>query len=185
MAKNVVPKIDKRIQKTKKVLSESLIALILEKGYEEISIQDILQKANVGRSTFYFHYENKDQLFLDGLSNLKVQIFDSTSDRKRISLLPLFQHISENSRLGKAILGKKSGDLFFDMLKHQIADLLAKNLKPRLSHQLEKKMWSYHCLAAASAVLSLTRSWLDDQLPFTPEQVSLQAEHYIKSILNL
>jgi AcrR family transcriptional regulator len=48
--------IDRRIQKTKKILSEALIALILEKGYEQVTVQDIIDKANVGRSTFYCHY---------------------------------------------------------------------------------------------------------------------------------
>jgi len=184
MAKGNVLKIDKRIQKTKRLLTESLISLILEKGYEQISIQDILDKANIGRSTFYFHYENKDQLFLDGLHNLEVKIFEKSGRGQSLTLLPLFQHISQNLRLGQAILGKKSGDLFFEMLKYKLADQLIKNINPRISNKLEKKIWNYHCLAAASAVLSLTQSWLDDELPFSAQQISLQAENYIRSILN-
>ncbi len=184
MPKNDVSKIDKRIQKTRKLLSESLISLILEKGYDQISIQDILKKANVGRSTFYFHYENKDQLFFDGLTNLKVQIFENSADGKTLSLRPLFEHISENARLGQALLGSKAGDLFFERLKHQIAELLEKNFRPRLSHKMAKKNFSFQCLAAASAVLSLVRSWLDDELSLTTEHMNGLAIGCLKGILN-
>jgi AcrR family transcriptional regulator len=183
MSKAKIPKIDKRVQKTKKLLSESLISLILNKGYESISIQDILDKARIGRSTFYFHYENKDQLFLDGLQNLEIQLFAFEPKSSELSLRPMFEHIAQNLRLGQAILGTKAGDLFFDMLKYKIAERLAKDLKPPLPHKGARVLWKYDCLAAASAVLSLTRSWLDDGLPLSAEQVCLQAENYIRALL--
>ena len=52
--------IDRRVQKTRKILSQALVSLILEKGYDAITIQGIRDRANVGRSTFYAHVENKD-----------------------------------------------------------------------------------------------------------------------------
>lgn len=183
MTKENDSKVDKRIQKTRKLLSESLISLILEKGYESVSVQDILVKANVGRSTFYFHYENKEQLFLDGFRNLNIKFFESKVDQKKLIFLPLISHIAENANLAKALLGKKGGDIFFDMLKYQVADYLMKSFKPKISQRSEKRLWNFNCLAAASAVLSLIRSWIDDQMSFSAEQISLQAEHYVKSIL--
>ena len=62
---------DRRVQKTRKLLLDALVSLILEKGYDEVSIQDIIDRANVGRSTFYAHYENKEQLLLFGHEHLR------------------------------------------------------------------------------------------------------------------
>jgi AcrR family transcriptional regulator len=52
--------LDRRIQKTLQHLQTALVELISEKGYDDVTIQEILDRANVGRSTFYAHFENKD-----------------------------------------------------------------------------------------------------------------------------
>ena len=52
---------DRRVQRTRKLLQDALMALILEKGYEAVTIQDIIDRANVGRSTFYAHFLDKQQ----------------------------------------------------------------------------------------------------------------------------
>jgi AcrR family transcriptional regulator len=57
-------KSDRRIQRTRKLLQMALIELIAERGYYEITIRDIIDRANVGRTTFYLHYANKDELFI-------------------------------------------------------------------------------------------------------------------------
>ncbi len=69
------PKPDRRIQRTRQLLHEALITLILEKGYDAITVQDILERANLGRSTFYAHYQDKEALLLSGFQEL----FDATA----------------------------------------------------------------------------------------------------------
>jgi len=51
---------DRRVQKTRTLLHEALVSLIREKPYDEMVVKEILDRANVGRSTFYTHYRNKD-----------------------------------------------------------------------------------------------------------------------------
>ncbi len=58
-------KLDRRVQRTRALLNEALIQLIFEKGYDAVTIEDITERANVGRSTFYLHYQGKDDLLLD------------------------------------------------------------------------------------------------------------------------
>ena len=58
---------DRRIQKTKALLHEALFSLIVEKNYESIVVNDILDRANVGRSTFYMHFGDKDELLVSGM----------------------------------------------------------------------------------------------------------------------
>ncbi|MDX0906328.1 TetR family transcriptional regulator [Sinorhizobium medicae] len=55
-------KIDRRVARTRKSLHQALISLILEKGYDSITVDEICQTANVGRSTFYLHFTSKDDL---------------------------------------------------------------------------------------------------------------------------
>ena len=66
---------DRRVARTKRQLSKALIELILEKGYDHVTNQDILDRADVGRSTFYAHYESKDVLLVDGPRNLDLSLF--------------------------------------------------------------------------------------------------------------
>ena len=49
-------RVDRRVQRTRHLLNEALMSLIMEKGYEAITVQDIIDRANLGRSTFYAHY---------------------------------------------------------------------------------------------------------------------------------
>ena len=57
-------KTDRRVQRTRELLQKALIELISERGYDAITIQDIVDRANVGRTTFYLHYNSKDELFM-------------------------------------------------------------------------------------------------------------------------
>src|SRR5215471_7724311 len=66
--------VDRRIQRTRDVLHQALISLMIEKGYEVITVQDIIDRANVGRSTFYAHYVGKQDLLLSGLKNLSKNL---------------------------------------------------------------------------------------------------------------
>src|SRR5215218_9787371 len=61
---------DRRIQRTRQLLLDALSALILEKGYEAMTVQDVIDRANIGRSTFYVHFQDKEDLLLKGVETL-------------------------------------------------------------------------------------------------------------------
>jgi AcrR family transcriptional regulator len=56
---------DRRVERTQQLLREALLSLIREKGFEGLTVQEIIDRANVGRATFYAHFENKDDLLLN------------------------------------------------------------------------------------------------------------------------
>ena len=72
--------IDRRIPRTRAMLQHALTSLILKKGYEAITIQDICDEANVGRSTFYAHYTSKDDLKRSGFEHLRKEFGDRQRD---------------------------------------------------------------------------------------------------------
>ena len=74
---------DRRVQRTRRTLREALIALILEKGYDQVTVQHIIDRADVGRSTFYAHFENKDKLLLSGFENVREMLLEANSEHQK------------------------------------------------------------------------------------------------------
>src|SRR5512134_2049542 len=118
MAQPTKTKTDRRIQRTRQSLRAALLELIKEKGYDAISTEEITERANVGRATFYLHYKDKEDLLLEEFSemaNEKVQVLSEipfsawlqsgedkrTAKGKRPAppLLIVFEHIYDNSEL--------------------------------------------------------------------------------------
>jgi AcrR family transcriptional regulator len=62
---------DRRVRRTQKLLHGALISLALEKNYDSITIQEILDRADIGRSTFYAHFKGKDELLISGIHELR------------------------------------------------------------------------------------------------------------------
>lgn len=65
----VAPKTDRRVARTRNLLGDALMSLLQERNFEEISVQDVLNRAGVGRSTFYVHYRDKNDLFLSDIED--------------------------------------------------------------------------------------------------------------------
>src|SRR5438034_11484824 len=73
---------DRRIDRTQQLLRSALLSLIQEKGFEALSVQDIIDRANVGRATFYAHFDNKEDLLASGIEGLRA----SLKERQRQAL---------------------------------------------------------------------------------------------------
>jgi AcrR family transcriptional regulator len=106
---------DRRVSKTRKALKEALTDLILEKGYEGVTVQDVIDRADVGRSTFYAHFVDKDDLLMAILADLDVPGPDASSwqpdDPAFGWTLELFRHFGSGKRLFKAVASGQSGAL--------------------------------------------------------------------------
>jgi len=102
---------DRRVRKTRRQLREALIALMLERGWDAVSVRDICQRADVGRSTFYVHFADKENLLLSGFDELHrgMEELRAAAPRSFGFLLPLVEHAAENRRLVEALLGRQSG----------------------------------------------------------------------------
>lgn len=175
---------DRRVQKTKQLLSEALVELILEKGYEEVSVADILDRANVGRSTFYAHYENKGQLLLFGhehLRNLAIK-----EGAKEIDFVSFYQHLSDRHRLAERLLtGSESAGIvtrsLHDILLVGIARLFA---APHRSSS-ETAMQRLLCEAAAAALVQLMTAWIRGGMPNSPAIMATESTALMQRMLKI
>ncbi len=173
---------DRRVERTQKLLQEALLTLIVEKGYEKVTVQDILDRANLGRSTFYTHYRDKDALLLRGFDHLQAMLeeqhrslLSSRTAGKDADLnlsLELFRHAQENHRLYKAMVGKRSGQMVMKNAHKFLADLMRKHLatvvKPGKKTATPVEV-GIHWIV--SSFLSLLTWWLDNNLPYSPEEM--------------
>jgi len=129
---------DRRIQRTRQLLHGSLMALIQEKGFEALTVQDIIDRANVGRATFYAHFDSKEDLLASGIENLR----SSLKQRQRQTLSTggsderlfafsreLFTHANEHRTVFRAMVGKRSGAVVQQLLQKMLVDLVRDEVK--------------------------------------------------------
>jgi AcrR family transcriptional regulator len=133
--------LDRRIRRTRRTLSEALIALILEKGYDRVTVQDILDRADVGRSTFYAHFRDKEALLIANFDDLGEQL-RADLDAMTPGVAPpdptkpvgvIYQHAYERREAYKALCGKQGGNIVYGHLHRLVGGLLRDHLRPHLA----------------------------------------------------
>jgi AcrR family transcriptional regulator len=163
---------DRRSQRTRHLLSAALVELIREKDYNTITVSDIIERANVGRSTFYAHYRDKDDLFVGELDRVIELLSQRIPGQEKIPFFPslgLFRHVGEEYELYKALLWTPGIDL---LIKH-----MQKSLSQRIVQGLEKSGREYEVplpiLATfiAGSFLSLLKWWLENKMIYSPEEM--------------
>lgn len=132
-------KVDRRVERTRTLLREALLSLIREKGFEALSVQEIIDRANVGRATFYTHFDNKEDLLLTGLEGLRVSLKDlqrqaharggSGEDRLFAFSRELFAHTSAHRDVFQAMVGEKSVALVQQAFRLMLTDLIRADVK--------------------------------------------------------
>jgi len=142
-------------------------------------VREILDKANVEPSTFYSHYETKDQLLIAGPENLGVTFFEFNSTRKAdqnheaLHFLPLFQHAAQNFPLAKAMLGRKGGDILFGHVENHISKMITEKFKHEFGKTKQGKIELQYCSrAAAAAVMGFMVEWLEDDAKMSVEEIA-------------
>jgi AcrR family transcriptional regulator len=177
MKKKTAP--DRRIQRTRQLLLDSLIKLILEKGYEAITVQDILDRANVGRSTFYFHFQDKEDLLLSGFENMRDMFegFITQSDPKTSGwnfTLELFKHAEENRPGFKALFGKRAGTIILNHLEKAMSAVLKEHFQTIFPKKKQYVPLDVFVEYMVSVFLGLLTWWLDNDIAYSPEQMNEQ-----------
>jgi AcrR family transcriptional regulator len=158
---------DQRIERTRERLGNAYVALIHEKPIEDVTVQEVLERASVGRSTFYLHFRDKNDLLLSQLEKFLEMMSTSLSMRKEeshriVPVAELFAHIENQKKLYR-ILGD-AGRLndFFDLAQGYLARGIEQRLiESRRLSRLPQAETGARASALAGSLLSLLRWWLD------------------------
>jgi AcrR family transcriptional regulator len=162
---------DRRSQRTRRLISEAFLNLMREKHYAQITVQDIIDRADVGRSTFYAHYQDKEDLlgteFAEVLHALQHNVNAENADT--LPTVGLFEHIKEVQFIMKAfVLGDNADPLFRKVHLALTAAferyLSARQPQPPIPNSIVANY-------LAGAYLSLVRWWLDNNLSYSPERM--------------
>jgi len=129
--------IDRRIQKTQRALREALTSLIGEKSYDDIAVKEILDRANVGRSTFYMHFRDKDELLLSGIHDIIGVVQAPTQSPKgheRILWfsLPIFEYHYQHRHIGGDKIGARGRAILHEHLRKVLAGSIADVFKKEI-----------------------------------------------------
>ncbi len=177
-------KTDRRIERTRQLIREALVSLILEKGYEKVTIQDIIDRANVGRSTFYVHYRDKDDLLLRGVAEIaygddvdktvaeEIKRLKQAGLSGALSIFPLFSHIKENDRLHKVMFKKNPENAILE----KGTDYLYANITAQLRQLMEAGQEtsvpvSFLALYLTGGLIQLAKWWLENDMPYSPKEM--------------
>jgi AcrR family transcriptional regulator len=108
--KTAAPPQDRRVRRTRRQLRDALVSLILERGWDDVSLVDVCARADVGRSTLYTHFADKEDLLLSGFDDLHASLGMHLGQPGTFGFIaPLVEHARENVKLFRAVVGRRSG----------------------------------------------------------------------------
>ena len=125
---------DRRAARTRRNLNDALVALILRKRYEAITVQDIIDEADVGRSTFYTHYKGKEDLLRASFETLRAVLTEAATAERGQSgepfpfSLALFEHACTHKHIYRALAGGRGAVVVGKQMRHVLADAVRKQL---------------------------------------------------------
>ncbi len=169
-------KTDRRVERTRQLLRDALVSLILEKGYQKITVQDIIDKANVGRSTFYTHYRDKEDLLFSGFDELAYDLdrhmrspHEAGEDPEHLlHSLEFFIHANENRELYMAMSESGGGEKLLEIgRQHMQYHIEAHVIRfPSIGQEFPLPVITNFL---AGSLLTMIIWWLEQDTPYSPQ----------------
>ncbi|HVA28243.1 MAG TPA: TetR/AcrR family transcriptional regulator [Candidatus Baltobacteraceae bacterium] len=171
---------DRRIQKTEHLLREALASLIAEKPYDSIVIKEILHRANVGRSTFYTHFRDKDDLLVSGICRMVESVRSQNLRRSAIwhermlwFSLPIFEYHYGHRHDGRLTTGAGTA-VQHARLQEVLAEMIADDVRAELKSRRKAAQSMPADLVVeylASTFVLVLNWWIEAVRPLPPAQI--------------
>jgi AcrR family transcriptional regulator len=167
---------DRRSQRTRQLVLSATLDLLFERRYDEITVQDILDRANIGRSTFYTHYFDKQDVLASIVEQqielLSQQFAERGSGETLIPSLELFHHVQRHEQYFRAMLRGEAGEAFWESAQNGLSRAIAQALAARVTEGVSPRV-SLPLVAQylAGALLNLLKWWVVAESPYSPEQM--------------
>lgn len=164
---------DQRIRRTQRSLSQALIALTLERGYDAVTIRDITARAGVGYATFFRHYPDKETLLVDVLDvvldDLTALLQPQTDHgaSEAVGVL-LFQYVQEHSELCRVLLDSRGSSLLIERMQQSGERSVLQQHTPREASPVPAEIAAHHLVAST---IALVQWWLDHNMPYSLERM--------------
>ncbi|MBZ0277686.1 MAG: TetR/AcrR family transcriptional regulator [Anaerolineae bacterium] len=183
-------KIDRRVQRTRDLLRRTIIDLIREKGYDAITIQDITERANLGRTTFYLHYQSKDDLLLDHHADFMTHFNlnhippdQICGDAPQAEMIAFLQQFFEGKAIYLALKQAKDAHVILRGIRETMTHNLVESLRAAFPDRLPNMPLDVLANYIAGAQLSLVDWWLTTRTPYTAEQLAAILQQCQRAII--
>lgn len=175
---------DRRQRKTREAIFSAFIELLSKKNVSQITVGEIIDRADVGRATFYSHFETKDFLLRELCSELFCHIFDRSEngcrDHKHIfdcdssesTFLHLFRHLQKNDNNILELLSCENNEVFLRYFKKGLREMVSARLTDfdaRKNEKLPREFWIDHICSVFTETL---RWWIDNGMNESPETIN-------------
>jgi AcrR family transcriptional regulator len=152
---------DRRVRRTRTLLRDALVASIVERGWEGVSVLSICERAGVGRSTFYAHFADKEELLVSGFEDLERALAAAREGSGPFAFVePLVDHVAHNRKLFRALVGKRSGEVVHGRFRELVMRLVSEDMAlagVRLASPRREAAVRY----VGGALVELLTWWLD------------------------
>ena len=175
---------DRRQRKTREAIFRAFIELLSKKSFDRITVGEIIEGADVGRATFYAHFETKDFLLKELCEELFCHIFDAVGEQpvehKHIfecdahgsAFLHLFKHLQKNDNNILQLLSGQNNTLFLRYFKIELMRLVESQLpsfEMRKNEKLPESFWVDHI---AATFIETVRWWIENGMKESPEEIT-------------
>ncbi len=182
---------DRRQRKTREAIFHAFTELLSEKHFMRITVGEIIERADIGRATFYLHFETKDFLLKEFCEELFCHIFDADKGENKEHrhifncegsgsvFLHLFRHLQKNDNNILVLLSSQNNELFLGYFKGYLELLVESQLslfESRKDKELPESFWKDHIVCTFIGTL---KWWIDHGMKESPERIT---EYFYKSI---
>lgn len=168
-------KTDRRILRTRDALGDALVALMHEKNFDQITVQQVLDRAGVGRATFYAHYSDKEDLFMSDVEEFftmasSVLKRHNVNTKRLVPIKELFSHLRDVKEFYMALVASgKANDV-----RELARGIFARSIDERLEAagvQMDPLQRSAQAHALAGSMFSLLDWWIDKGMKSDPQEM--------------
>jgi AcrR family transcriptional regulator len=178
---------DPRVLRSRRALGDALVELLHERRFDDITVQDILDRASVGRATFYAHYRNKQDVLHSGLEHLFTHLDGvlergSAAGTRLVPVREFLEHMQEADVFVASLRASGRLDEMWELSLDFVADMVRRRIQPRdgvpaaMPPTLVARM-------LAAAFMEMVRWWLERPARETPERLDATFHALASAIL--
>lgn len=181
MTDQTKPRIDPRKIRTRQLLKDAFIDLLQEMDIEKISVNRIAERSTINRVTFYLHYRDIPDMLEKLADDMEEDIRtvlnqlpkndDSMEEIDSLMLVRLLEHIAENAKFYKIILGSRRTPIFTERLLKMLSEMIALRVDKTGSDSLHSRSGVPKDIAiwyGSSALIGTIVAWIKNDMPYTP-----------------
>jgi len=173
---------DRRSQRTHRLLAGALVALLFDHRYSDVTVQDILDRADIGRTTFYRHYWDKDDLLASEMERVLDVLSRLTPLGPADHMLPfpsfgIFQHMKEQQELYRVLARGQALEVVLTTIKTRLRELLEQQWCQSLAKQSDDLGVRVTAQAVVGTFVTLLQWWMENDLLLSPAQMDAYFHH--------